>query len=49
MDKIKGKTIQLRLASPDDASFIYSLRIDEKLNEHISKVTGTELQQRECL
>ncbi|CNL44067.1 Uncharacterised protein [Yersinia aldovae] len=49
MDKIKGKTIQLRLASPDDASFIYSLRIDEKLNEHISKINGTEIQQREWL
>ena len=46
MNNLKAKTIQFRLADLDDASFIYSLRINKKLNEHISKVSGTEAQQR---
>ena len=49
MRKLKVNTIQFRLANPDDAQFIYSLRIDERLNEHISKVDGTEFQQRDWL
>lgn len=49
MNNLKAKTIQFRLAELDDANFIYSLRINKKLNEHISKVSGTEEQQREWL
>jgi len=49
MNNLKAKTIKFRLAEPDDARFVYSLRINKKLSEHISKVTGTALQQREWL
>ncbi|MEG0232022.1 MAG: GNAT family N-acetyltransferase [Hafnia sp.] len=49
MNNLKAKTIRFRLAEPDDARFIYSLRVNKKLSEHISKVTGTEIQQREWL
>lgn len=49
MNNLKAKTIKFRLAELDDANFIYSLRINKKLNEHISKVSGTEEQQREWL
>lgn len=49
MNNLKAKTINFRLAELDDARFIYSLRKNKKLSEHISKVTGTEIQQREWL
>lgn len=38
---LKSKTIHIRLAEVSDAKFIYSLRINESLNKHISKVDGT--------
>ncbi|WP_395490620.1 GNAT family N-acetyltransferase [Cedecea davisae] len=37
----KSKTIHIRLAEISDAAFIYSLRMNEKLNKHISKVDGS--------
>jgi RimJ/RimL family protein N-acetyltransferase len=46
---IMGKTISLRLATANDAKFIHSLRVDNKLNKHISKVTGTVDAQRDWL
>ncbi|WP_279045260.1 GNAT family N-acetyltransferase [Cedecea davisae] len=44
-----GKTVYLRLADIGDADFIYSLRINEKLNKHISKISGTANDQAEWL
>jgi len=32
------KSIYFRLAQPSDATFIHSLRVDEKFNKHLSKV-----------
>lgn len=46
---LESKTIYLRLAEVEDASFIHSLRINEKLNKHISKVTGSVDDQAEWL
>lgn len=47
--KLKGKTVHLRLAKINDADFIHSLRMNEKLNRHISKVYGTSKDQEEWL
>ncbi|WPU24674.1 GNAT family N-acetyltransferase [Cedecea neteri] len=38
---LKSKTVHIRLAEISDAAFIYSLRMNENLNKHISKVDGT--------
>ena len=46
---LESKNLYFRLAIPDDADFIYSLRVDEKLNKHISQVSGGASQQREWL
>jgi len=46
---LETKNLFFRLAVPDDAEFIFSLRKNEKLNKHISQVTGGPLQQREWL
>lgn len=47
--QLKGKTVHLRLAKLNDAEFIHSLRINERLNKHISKVNGTSKDQEEWL
>ena len=47
--ELKGKTIHLRLAEPADAHFIYSLRIDEIYNKHLSKVEDDVSKQVEWL
>ena len=36
----KSKTIFFRLAEPQDAQFIHSLRLDEKFNKHLSTVSN---------
>lgn len=47
MHSVEGKTIRLRLADSDDAAYIYSLRVDSSLNEHLSVVSGgVEAQKR---
>lgn len=38
--KVSGMGINLRNAVPNDAAFILSLRTDERLNQHISPVSG---------
>lgn len=45
----EAKSIFLRLATEDDASFIYSLRMDESFNKYISAVDGGAEVQREWL
>ena len=42
-------TVRLRLARPEDAAFIYSLRIDEGLNKHLSSAPESEAGQRAWL
>lgn len=49
LNKLSSKTINFRLAQIDDAEFIYSLRIDEKLNSYISKVDSNIREQRTWL
>ncbi|EJP5820607.1 N-acetyltransferase, partial [Cronobacter sakazakii] len=49
MDNLKSKTIHLRFADASDAEFIYSLRINDSLNQHISKVSGSAETQKEWL
>ncbi|MBY0525320.1 MAG: GNAT family N-acetyltransferase [Gemmataceae bacterium] len=46
---IKGKNIKFRLAEASDAEFILSLRLDEQLNRHISKVSNDLQHQIEWL
>lgn len=41
-----AKSIFLRLAMPDDAAFIHSLRVDEHYNQFLSSVTGGASEQR---
>jgi RimJ/RimL family protein N-acetyltransferase len=41
MNGLKSKTVHLRYAETEDAEFIYSLRVNDTLNQHISKVSGT--------
>lgn len=43
---LKCRTIHLRLAKEQDANFIYSLRVNNKLNKYISNVTGSVEDQR---
>lgn len=45
----EAKTIKLRLAECADAEFINDLRVSEKYNKHLSKVSGDVEQQREWL
>jgi RimJ/RimL family protein N-acetyltransferase len=49
MDTIKGKTIQLRYATPDDAEFVYGLRVDPDRNKFVSPISGGAENQREWL
>lgn len=46
MHNIQGKTVRLRLADSNDAAYIHSLRVDSKLNEHLSAVSGDVDAQR---
>lgn len=46
---IQGKTISLRYAEPDDAEFIYSLRIEPTRNKFVSQVSGGAENQRAWL
>ena len=38
--KLESKTIGLRLVEPNDAEFIYNLRINDKYNKFLSSVSG---------
>jgi len=46
---VRGRNIQLRLATVDDAEFILSLRTDARLNQFISRVSDNVDVQREWL
>ncbi|HEH9408225.1 TPA: GNAT family N-acetyltransferase [Aeromonas salmonicida] len=46
---VKAKTINLRLINADDAEFILSLRMDDKLNKHLSQTSGSVAQQKEWI
>lgn len=46
---ISSKTISLRLAEIDDAEFIFKLRVNDKLNQHISSFDGDVNSQKEWL
>ncbi|WP_340609350.1 GNAT family N-acetyltransferase [Xenorhabdus bharatensis] len=43
--KLFGRSIFLKLVSEDDASFIYSLRNNNKLNKYLSKTDGNIIDQ----
>lgn len=47
--EIIGKTIKFRLVETSDAEFINALRVDEKYNKHLSKVTGSVNDQKEWI
>jgi RimJ/RimL family protein N-acetyltransferase len=49
MFSLKNQTIKLRLACESDAGFILSLRLDERLNTHLSKVEDDLNKQKEWL
>lgn len=44
--RVTGTNLDLRLVSPEDAGYIYSLRTDPTYNAHLSKVAGTAEDQR---
>ncbi|WP_336817983.1 GNAT family N-acetyltransferase [Cedecea sp. MMO-103] len=49
LNKLGSRTVYIRLADEDDASFIYQLRTDEFFNKHLSTTTGTIEDQRKWL
>lgn len=46
LSRINGIRLSLRLVQPDDAAYIYELRMDPRYNSHLSAVTGTVEDQR---
>ncbi|MCT4706786.1 GNAT family N-acetyltransferase [Enterobacteriaceae bacterium H16N7] len=48
-NNLRSKTIHFRLAEPEDAIFIYTLRNNEKFNQHLSPTSGGVDQQRSWL
>lgn len=49
MSTLKGSNINLRLANEDDAAFVWSLRTDPRLSDHLSPTTGGVAAQRAWL
>ena len=47
--QIDGHRLRLRLGTPDDAAYIYSLRQNPSYNKYLSPVTGTVDDQRSWL
>lgn len=45
----QGSTVRFRLASSDDAGFIYGLRTNPRFNEHLSEVNSGVESQRQWL
>ena len=43
---ISGNGICLRFVTPDDADYIYGLRLDPTFNSHLSPISGTADDQR---
>ncbi|MEH6668900.1 GNAT family N-acetyltransferase [Halopseudomonas sp.] len=43
---LEHKTVRLRLVEPDDAEFILRLRLDDRYNKYLSKVSGGLVEQR---
>lgn len=46
LERIEGPNIALRLIQPDDADYVYGLRVDPTYNRHLSEVQGTADGQR---
>lgn len=46
---LKGQNISFRLATPDDADYIYSLRTNPRYNQHLSKTVGSIADQHRWL
>lgn len=44
--RIEGPNLVLRLIQPDDADYVYGLRINPNYNRHLSEVRGTADDQR---
>ncbi|MCA5931513.1 GNAT family N-acetyltransferase [Pectobacterium versatile] len=49
MSNIQGKTINFSLATLSDSEFIFSLRVNKKLNKYISTFSGKVEDQRKWL
>ncbi|ALM85283.1 GNAT family N-acetyltransferase [Bordetella sp. N] len=47
--KIQGRSINLRLAQPEDAQFILDLRLNESRNEFVSRVDSDVKKQKEWI
>lgn len=41
LEPIEGPNLRLRLIRPEDAVYLYGLRTDPALNQHLSRVDGT--------
>lgn len=46
LSRVDGVRLSLRLVLPDDAAYIYDLRMDPAYNSHLSAVTGAVQDQR---
>ena len=49
MDRIEGINVDLRLVEPDDASFLLTLRTDEKRGKYLSKVDNDLAKQKQWI
>ncbi|WP_040325732.1 hypothetical protein [Aurantimonas manganoxydans] len=48
LSRIDGIRLSLRLGLPDDAAYMHGLRMDPRYSGHLSTVTGTVEDQRDC-
>lgn len=46
LSRIEGPNLCLRLITPDDAAYVYGLRLDPAYSAHLSTVSGTVADQR---
>lgn len=47
--QVTGPRLRLRLITPEDASYVHSLRLNPLYNRHLSAVTGTVEDQRKWI
>lgn len=47
--RIRGPNLTLRLITPDDAAYVYGLRMNPAYNAHLSEMRGTVADQRDWI
>ncbi len=49
LTRIEGPNLTLRLIQPEDADYVYGLRMNPAYNQHLSQVQGTAEDQRQWI